>query len=35
MFFFNLVDFIEMDVNLEIDLKKFERAFEKDKIMEL
>jgi len=24
-----------MDVNLEIDLKEFERAFEKDKIMEL
>ncbi len=33
--FFNLVDFIEMDVNLEIDLKKFERAFERDKIMKL
>jgi hypothetical protein len=33
--FFNLIDFIEMDVNLETDLKEFGRAFERDEIMEL
>jgi hypothetical protein len=34
-FSFSLVDFVEMDVNLELDLKEFERDFERDKIMEL
>ncbi len=32
---FSLIDVIEMDVNLEKDLKEFERAFERDEIMEL
>ncbi len=32
---FSLIDVIEMDVNLEANLKEFERAFERDEIMEL
>jgi hypothetical protein len=29
-----LVDFIERDFNLEEELKKFERAFERDEVVE-
>jgi hypothetical protein len=30
-----LVGFIEIDTNLEVELEKFEQAFERDEIMEL
>jgi hypothetical protein len=32
---FSLVDLIEMDFNLEKEFGEFERAFERDKIVEL
>ncbi len=32
---FSLVDFIETDFNLEKDFGEFERAFERDEIVEL
>ncbi len=31
----SLVDFIENDLNLEENFEEFERAFEKDKVVEL
>jgi hypothetical protein len=30
-----MVDFIEIDVNLEEELEEFEGAFERDEVMEL
>ncbi len=30
-----LVDFVETDLNLEEELEEFERAFEKDEVVEL
>ncbi len=32
---FNLANFIENDLNLKEELEKFERAFERDKVVEL
>ncbi len=32
---FSMVDFIEIDVNLEEELEEFEGAFERDEVMEL
>ncbi len=34
-FFFSLVDFIEIDLNLEKELEEFEGAFERDEVVEL
>jgi len=31
----NLVDLIEINLNLEEEFEKFERAFERDKVVEL
>jgi len=33
-FFFSLVDFIEIDLNLEKELEEFEGAFERDEVVE-
>jgi len=32
---FNLLEFLERDMNLEEELEKFEREFEKDKVVEV
>jgi hypothetical protein len=32
---FSLIDFIENDLNLEEELEEFEKAFEREKIVEL
>jgi hypothetical protein len=31
----NLIEFIEMDENLEEELEEFERAFEKDEVVKI
>ncbi len=35
IFIFSLVDFIEIDLNLEEELEEFEGAFERDEVVEL